>query len=389
LAHEILILGVSVRAAAFSALRGGYKPICADLFADQDLAAACPARRIDHRNSSDQFATVAESCFPSHWLYTGGFENQPELVDQIAKKHRLWGMDGETLRAIRDPVGVARVLKQAGIPCPAVTLAARGLPRDGSWLIKPLYSGGGRRIEPLIDAAPVRLESRYLQQRVKGPSFSALYVGTPREARLIGVTRQLIGAPGSPFGYRGSIGPWPTTAPLAARLRALGSMLSSTFALTGWFGVDYVLNRGIPWPVEINPRYTASVEIHELFLGRSLLHDHRRACEGIVDETDCPALSAGPSRPVFGKLIIYASRRLVVPECLRLRDEARDHFAVDSIADVPWPATSVGVGQPVMTLLGSAPTLEGCRKRLFRLEQKWLSRLGTASDKRALGASSG
>ncbi len=166
-------------------------------------------------------------------------------------------------------------------------------------------------------------------------------------------------------------------------------MLSSTFALTGWFGVDYILNRGIPWPVEINPRYTASVEIHELFLGRSLLDDHRRACEGIVDESDCPEVAAEPSRPVFGKLIVYATRPLVVPECLRLRDEGRDLFAVNSIADVPWPATSVGVGEPLMTLLGSARTLAACRKRLFRLEQKWLSRLGIASDRPSLGASSG
>ncbi len=389
LAHEILILGASARAAAFSALRGGYQPICADLFADQDLVAACPARRIDQRQSSRQFAAVADSCSPSCWLYAGGFENQPELVDRIARKHPLWGIDGDTLRAIRDPIRVARVLEQAGIPCPPVAQAARGLPRDGTWLIKPLDSGGGRRIEPLFDAAPARLEASYLQQRVKGPSFSALFIGTPRAARLVGVTRQLIGAPGSPFGYRGSIGPWPRTAPLTARLTALGSVLSSSFELAGWFGVDYVLNRGIPWPVEINPRYTASVEIHELFLGRSLLCDHRRACEGIVEDNDCPAVATEPSRPVFGKLIIYATRRLVVPECLRLRDEVPDLYAVNSIADVPWPATSVGVGEPLMTLLASARTREACRKRLFRLEQKWLSRLGIASDKPALGASSG
>ncbi|HKI18056.1 MAG TPA: ATP-grasp domain-containing protein, partial [Isosphaeraceae bacterium] len=372
-----------------SALRGGYKPICADFFADKDLAAACPARRIDLRHSSRHFAAVAESCSPSHWLYAGGFENRPELVDRIARKHRLLGMDGETLRAIRDPIRVARVLGQAGIPCPAVTLSARGLPRDGSWLKKRLNSGGGQGIEPLIDAAPARLGCRYLQQRVKGPSYSALYIGAPRGASLVGVTRQLIGAPGSPFGYRGSIGPLATSAPLTARLKALGSVLSSAFGLTGWFGVDYILNRGIPWPVEINPRYTASVEVHELFLGRSLLSDHRRACEGIDEDTDSSAISGETSRPVFGKLIIYAPRGVVVPECLRLRAQARDLFAVNSIADVPWPGTSIGVGEPLMTLLSNAATLEACRKRLFRLEQKWLRRLGIAADKPALGASSG
>jgi len=39
LPHDLLILGASCRAAAFSALRAGFRPRCADYFADRDLAA--------------------------------------------------------------------------------------------------------------------------------------------------------------------------------------------------------------------------------------------------------------------------------------------------------------------------------------------------------------
>jgi predicted ATP-grasp superfamily ATP-dependent carboligase len=375
-APRILIFGASARAAAFSALRGGYEPICADFFADQDLVAACSAQQIDHRKFIDQFAAVAESSSPSSWIYTGGFEHHGDLVDRISKRHRLWGIDGETLRAIRDPFLVNRALENARIPAPAVARAARGLPRDGSWLLKPLNSGGGKGIKPLIGGGSVKLDSRYLQQRIAGPSFSALYIGTPPIARLIGVTRQLNGAPRSPFGYRGSIGPLPTTDPLTARLTALGSALTSSFQLKGWFGVDYILSRGIPWPVEVNPRYTASVEIHELFLGRSLLADHQRACEGMVEQSDSASVPADRPRPVFGKLIVYASRRLIVPECLRFIREARDLYAANSIADVPWPGTSIDAGQPIMTLLVAAPSVVSCRNRLLRLERKWLGQLG-------------
>jgi len=52
---------------------------------------------------------------------------------------------------------------------------------------------------------------------------------------------------------------------------------------------DYVFNCTITWPVEINRRYAASAEIRELILGRSLRYDDGGACEGIVDEIDCPA----------------------------------------------------------------------------------------------------
>ncbi len=179
----------------------------------------------------------------------------------------------------------------------------------------------------------------------------------------------------------------PTTALLAARLTALGSVLTSAFRLTGWFGVDYVLCRGIPWPVEINPRYTASVEIHELYLRRSLLADHQRACEGMVDENDGRAKLTDPSQRVFGKLIVYASRRFTVPESLRLPIEARHLYAENTIADVPWPATSIDAGQPVMSLLVAARSPDSCRTRLLRLERKWLSQLGIAAESPAAEAS--
>ncbi len=103
-----------------------------------------------------------------------------------------------------------------------------------------------------------------------------------------------LGSQGSPFLYRGSIGPWPIDATLAGRLRLLGDRLVSALGLVGWFGVDYVLHDGNPWPVEINPRYTASIEIHELAAGRSLLALHRRACEGISDRDERLTARASP-----------------------------------------------------------------------------------------------
>ena len=43
---NLLIFGASVRAAAFSALRAGLQPWCADLFADADLRARCPTIQV-------------------------------------------------------------------------------------------------------------------------------------------------------------------------------------------------------------------------------------------------------------------------------------------------------------------------------------------------------
>ena len=386
LPHDLLILGASTRAAAFSALRSGFHPRCADYFADRDLAAVCPVDRIDPRHAARQFAQLAESLAPSPWFYTGGLENDPECIEKISRRHALWGIDAQTVRAVRNPGRVAEVLARNGIPCPAVRSKSEGLPRDASWLRKPLASGGGRGIEPLTDRNDASSPAHYYQERIDGPSFSALFIGERTRARLIGVTRQLIGIEGSPFGYLGSIGPLPTPEPLTSRLESLGNALAFAFGLTGWFGVDFILREGIPWPVEVNPRYTASLEIHELASGRSLLSEHHQACEASNHRGEAPVRAHSSPTRVFAKWILHAPRRLVAPEIVLDENESDDLFGVRSIADIPWPGTRFNPGEPVMTLMATGANLPECRSRMIRLEQLWTERLGIVGGERTMGA---
>ncbi len=353
-ADDVLIVGVSARAAAGSAIRAGLRPRCIDLFADRDLAAIATVDRVENGNDS---AAIAEALPPSPWFYAGGLENHPEIVDRIARRHRLWGVHGEVLRRVRNPIEVRRVLTGADLPAPEVRLDPKGLPRNGTWLSKPIASGGGIGVRPLLDPQEEPDDGpRYYQRRIEGPPHSALFLGGGGRARLIGAVRQWIGGvPGRPFAYRGGIGPSRLEPEFQARLQALGDRLASAWDLAGWFGVDYVRREGIPWPVEINPRYTASVEIHERATGLALLPDHRDACErGWIHQTDPP-----PRWKVVAKRIVYAHRRLVFPS--RQWPEA--------IADIPAPGTILEPGDPVLTLLAEGPDATTCRTQLRRLCQ--------------------
>jgi predicted ATP-grasp superfamily ATP-dependent carboligase len=373
-----LILGASTRAAAFSALRCGLHPICADYFADRDLAAVCRVDRINPRHAARQFTELAESLVPLPWFFTGGFENHPERVRRIARRHVLWGVDAETLRAVRDPARVAEVLARSAVPAPAVRSDPRGLPRDASWLKKPRASAGGRDIEPLLADNDADSPLYYFQERIDGPSYSAVFIGRRSHARLVGTTRQITGIDGSPYAYRGSIGPLPIENALAARLSVLGNVLACNFGLAGWFGVDYILRGGIPWPVEINPRYTASVEIHELASGRPLLAEHQRACAENCTASDDPVQHEHScSRPrIIAKLILYATQGLVVPEIVPDENDHTDVFAVRPVADVPWPGRRVNPGEPIMTLFAEGADTADCWSRMARLEEAWTKRLG-------------
>ena len=110
----------------------------------------------------------------------------------------------------------------------------------------------------------------------------------------------------------------------------MGQLLASTFSLVGLFGVDHVLQNDEPWVVEINPRYTASVEILELAVGRSLLAEHVSACLGEYESSPPPTRSISRRRlpRVAGKTILYADRSLVAPEIEihGFRDRTRSRF---------------------------------------------------------------
>ncbi len=373
LPDDVLIFGASCRAAAQSALRAGLHPRCADYFADFDLHAICPVERVDHRHAGRDFLALALSLPPSCWFYSGGFENHPAWVEQISRRHRLWGVSAGALRLVRDPLRVAAVLEEESLPVPAVRRDPVGLPRDGSWLEKPLRSGGGRDIRPLLSNDEQTSKSSYFQERIDGPSYSALFIGAGDGSRLIGVTEQWLGNSRSSFAYRGSIGPYPISASLEHKLVRLGQALASAFGLVGWFGVDFILRDDIPWPVEVNPRYTASVEIHELASRRALLCEHRRACEG--GETKAHEPSPRPRPAVVAKKIVYANRAWVAPRIDVRVDLSTDLFAVNPIADVPWPDTPFAPGEPVMTLFACGSSAAECQSRLADLEEEWSTKL--------------
>ena len=189
------------------------------------------------------------------------------------------------------------------------------------------------------------------------------------------MTQQLLGVAGSPFGYRGSIGPWPIDEALAVKLHRLGEVIAfRPPGLLGWFGVDYVLRDGDPWPVEVNPRYTASVEIHELASGQVFLGEHRHACEGgVVARERCSSRRARALSRNSSSMPRLIGRPLTSHSAAT---SGTDSFEITAIADVPGPGTRFTAGDPVMTLVACGENVAECQLRLTAWEREWMERLG-------------
>lgn len=371
---QLLVVGISARAAAFSALRAGYDPLAIDCFADDDLAAVCDCVRVDLDAYPDGFEQAARGLAACPWLYAGGLENAPSLVRAISDQRSLYGNPDHVLRTVRNPFRLAQTLRTAGLPFLDVR-ATRPTGASGPWLRKPLKSGGGRRIERIASAAdPEPFEgsgnrrrrpmarggdaSVYYQQYRAGTDCSAVFVAAGGQAACLGVTRQIIGAAwtgANEFWYAGSVGPLDLTADQRRLWDRIGAALAAWFALTGLFGVDAVMDEDAIWPVEVNPRYTASIEILELAGEVTAIAAHTRACE----QGELPRGWPDGGSQRVGKAVLYAESNGRVPSDFgRLVRDLNQDIARPIIADVPPAGRDFHAGEPLATVLAYADTIE-------------------------------
>jgi predicted ATP-grasp superfamily ATP-dependent carboligase len=375
--RNLLIVGASARAAAQSAARAGFAVAAVDLFADIDLCACAETLRCD--NYPDGLVELAEKLPPGPWMYTGGLENHPEVVEQIAAMRPLWGNAAEVLREVRDPVRLYEALRAGGLPALEVSLDPNELPRDGSWLAKPRAGSGGKLVH-VFDANsavgrergsdPEQAGSRwYFQRRQQGLPAAAVFIGCEERGRFLLLTEQLLGQAwcgGGPFQYAGSIAPLPASellldASFTAELVRLGDTLAAEFGLVGLFGVDGVIHDRHFWPVEVNPRYTASCEVVERFTGLNLISLHAAACD--ERELIVPPM---PHRPGgVGKAIVFAQTdgnftQRAANWVETLNAEPGNYLA----ADIPRLGTSFAAGDPILTLIAHADLPADVRNRL-------------------------
>jgi predicted ATP-grasp superfamily ATP-dependent carboligase len=127
---------------------------------------------------------------------------------------------------------------------------------------------------------------------------------------------------------------------------AAAQALTRGFGLRGINGIDFIARNGTAVVIEVNPRWTAAVELVERSLGLSLFAAHAAAVEGSLPQL--PRSGEG----VFGKAVVFAPSDCVVP--------VTDSWLADTtLADVPSSGTAMPRGAPICTVFASAAS-GGC-----------------------------
>ncbi len=362
---HVLIAGVTVRALAVSAARAGYRVTAVDAFGDLDLrrvATVIPLRLELGAEYSPLSAVKAARTVPAALVaYTSNFENYPAAVAKLAGRRRLLGNPPSVLTRVRNPLELMRAVLRRGFSAPR-TRATPPLARpiSGSWLLKPRRSGGGHstRIWRPGESVP---KTHYLQERIAGTPGSIVFAADGNRAVMLGLSRQLVGdGRFGAHGYRycGSMignpgGLFHREEELFEAAQALAAGVTAEFSLVGLNGIDFVARGGVPYPIEVNPRYSASMELIERAHGLSMFEVHIRACGGTL-----PA-PPPPTGKVEGKAIVFARRDVAL-------GDTRRWIGRGSFADVPHPGERIYRGHPICTVFASGRDAESCRRLLIR-----------------------
>lgn len=377
----LLIMGSSARAAADSAVAAGFRVISVDLFADEDLRRIAAYHRIPSSHyPAGLVEAAAEFSNVDGWLYTGGLENHPAIIASVSQRIPLLGNGANAIVGVRDPWKLSRALAADNIDFPETVDPRCSPPGDGSWLMKGSRSCGGskvavwRRAPGSMTSIGSKMSYRegYFQRRVRGVSCSASYVSDGKRAQLLGATRQLLrrwhqSKDLGRFGYAGSLGPLVTAGWLQRWLERVGYSLVERFSLVGLFGVDFVLERNQrqAWVIEVNPRYTASMEVLERAGGISMLAQHVAACRHQrLLGMDTNALM----QRVCWKRITYANSPIHVSTAFvewAMSNEQRTGQSM--MVDIPPAKTEIRAGQPAFTLLAQASSPRALLAEMRRL----------------------
>ncbi|HPD96729.1 MAG TPA: ATP-grasp domain-containing protein [Synergistales bacterium] len=385
--RNLLIVAFSTRGLADLACGSGFRNITAvDAFGDRDHPSSVEnisTRRHFGLPFTDE--AILKACEGRArggiFVYGGGMENRPGLVEAIARGRLIAGNSVHVLGKARDPSILGSLCREESIPFPEVLgpgeegRAADEPDRSANearWLRKRVLSGGGSGVSEYRGG---RIESgEILQRRIPGRPVSVSFIAHRDGALITGFSEQLTGTSflgGKGYRWCGNITPLPARQEDATRFYEKASyyaeIISDRLGLRGFSGIDMILGPdGSVAVIEVNPRYSGSMELFRPAGDKGELFSlHLAACRGERLRGKRPVFCGeGPFR---AKGIVYAVRDCAAPDTLAWSEAGR--------RDVPWTGDVFSPGDPVCTVFSSAPEGEECIGRLAEEAGKVYSEL--------------
>jgi predicted ATP-grasp superfamily ATP-dependent carboligase len=410
---NVILIGASVRSFSQSALRDGIRPVCVDMFCDSDLRMclreyglreAFWCRQID--SFANAASAVADVDPDVPVIALGGLENHESGFRQLLAQRTVLGPDWDTIEQLRNPRHLFPTLRKRGCSIPGFVVKGQSLPRPGPgmrWLRKNRHSAGGQGIRWYMGSDESRRQQSDtvltddLQEFIDGIPISASFFAAARsdnestivrrDTVLLGCALQLSGCDAlhaADFHFCGNAGPLILSASLTQQVVDAGRAIVDEWPVDGLFGIDFVVRDGHPFVVEVNPRPTASQELHELarpdLPGHVFLQLGRSAQQFLsaADGSDRNTATGGPGHRndppgCWARFVIYADQDTVITDSMEVKmltHCTRNRSGTSKcawLADIPCSETTILTGTPLCSLYVDLAAKDLCFSRLSAL----------------------
>ncbi len=359
-----LIISLTARALAASAKKADIDAYSIDLFQDLDTI------RYSRKSAAVDLGTIGfesrslfnaiEKLDPRQELpviYGGGLEHDPNLIRRISNNRRLVCNSADVVEQICRPIQFFAYLSNLGIPHPETRFDAPG--GDGIWLKKYPGSSGGIHVDYIPPHHMADSSGFYFQKYCSGRIVTATVYAHNGGAEIVGFSEQWCDESSvmPPFTYGGAVSIAREELPdhISCSMERAAQEIVSSFGLRGLASLDMIVNNNEWVLLEVNPRPSATFELHEG--EESFLAAHWKAFDG--EEV---SLSSMTHESVFNAhAVIYASSPMRVPAEWGWPSDVRD---------LPASEETFQIGEPVCTVYAQAQCSALARDQVLKRHQQ-------------------
>ena len=384
--RNLLVIGVDNISLAASVKRAGYQVFAVDHFGDQDLKRVCrECLSVIRQRGGESCGYLSRDFSPEILLQltkallkrydidavllSSGLDDSSEILFELNELIPILGNHPSIIEKIRDKTEFFHQLSRLAIPHPETAVVedleeARRKSKDIGYpvIVKPSRGFGGAGVRKAEDFQELRLVFKeaslvdkdvLVQEYITGTHASASVISSVEGAVTLTLNEQLIGmkklGQKEPFGYSGNVVPLSAPRIVLEECKNVVERVVQRFGLVGSNGVDLVVSEeGVPYVIEVNPRFQGTLECVERVLGINIVEAHVKACA----QGSLPTIPKKTT--VFcARFILYAPQRLVAPKL--------DTFG--EVRDIPLPGVILEEGEPLCSLIIEDPDKERLLQR--------------------------
>ena len=264
----------------------------------------------------------------------------PDHIDLIRKNIRVISNNTKTIRAVKNPRSLNKILSEESIQFPFTVFKKEELVDSKNFLVKKIGGIGGGHVlykSSLLDIDVLSNKNFYYQEFINGIVYSAVFLANGNTASIVGLNRILVSKQfqDQPFLYEGAISVSFKNENTLVKITSMINKITKRTELFGLCGIDFIIdkNKSI-FVIDINPRPPATFELHET--QESLFAAHIKSFNG------------GPINYISynhnfskGYVIYYAKENLLIPENLKWPSWVKDR---------PYDKQMILIKNPVCTI---------------------------------------